>query len=244
MAASTDEFKVKLVSALDVNSSEATGRKVVIFNVSPQINEQGTVEYDPIQIIQGPTTFQAYKGTSARTFSLSTTKLISRTPTEARDNIQILNILRSWRMPYFGYQKNTDDVSKFFSAVKNTGALKTNSLDQLKQQSNALVSRLGAPPEILYFSAYSQSNSSSTSAEGQFRGNIKRVPVVLTSLSITYPDDVAYIPTAMRGEVDALGGVPFPVIMTIGLELTETHSPGEVNVFNLAKYANGVLDGF
>lgn len=238
----TEEFKIKLVSAIDsknvANSNYA--HKVVVFDVPPTIVESGSVDYEAIQITQGPVSFQSYRGTPARTFSMSDIKLISRTPKEARDNIQRINLLRSWRMPYFGQEAlGEGEAAQFFKGAVG----KQSPLERLTNGGNTLKTRLGAPPEILYFSAYSQSSTEGV-AKPHYRGNIRRVPVVLSSLSITYPNDVAYIPTAKRGEIDALGGVPFPTIMTISVELIESHSPGEINTFNLAKYANGVLDGF
>lgn len=244
----TDSFKVKLFSAIDQSVSTTSykyAQKIVVFDVMPQINESGSVEYEPIQILHAPTSFLSYKTTPSRQFSIQDIKLISRTPTEARDNIEKLNILRSWRMPYFGDDgRQSKDLRTFFSnQTSSSQPTRLSSLQRLLRSNSTLRERLGAPPEILYFSAY-VSAEEGTQRLTYYRGNINRVPVVLTNLSINYPNDVTYIPTAMRGNPDALGGVPFPVIMTLSIELTETHSPYEVNKFNLAKYTNGVLDGF
>jgi hypothetical protein len=243
----TEEFKVKLVSAVDQRSSSAEyAQKAVTFDVTPTISESGAVEYAAIQVIQGPTSFQTYNGTPARTFNLADVKLISRTPSEARDNIQRLNLLRGWRMPYFGQTSLKDDeINSYFSQAVSGGAVKLSPFQRLSASASTLKKRLGAPPEILYFSAYTRSSAShQATTSSQHRGNIHRVPVVLTNLSIMYPNDVSYISTAFRGDIDALGGVPFPTIMTVTIDLTETHAPGEVNKFNLAKYTSGVLDGF
>lgn len=243
----TEEFKVKLVSAVDYSRSEnLRAGKHVTFDVTPQISESGPVEYESIKLIHAPTTFQSYVTTPARNFTLSEAKLISRTPTEARDNIEKINILRSWRMPFFG-QVNTPDTEaeQYFSNVLSSSGTRTVSpLDRLKRDVDGLKDRLGAPPEILYFSAYSSFLANGSSNTNRWRGNISRLPVVLTNLTINYPNDVTYIATAKRGNVDSLGSVPFPVIMTINVELVEAHSPAEVNAFNLAKYASGILDGF
>lgn len=250
----THNFKIKLVSAVDQKSAtESYAEKVVIFDVPPSVVETGNVDYEMIQIIQGPTSFQAYRGTPARTFSMTDVKLISRTTIEARDNIQKLNILRGWRMPYFG-STATEDAEKavkdeqLFTASPGYGHTELSPLARLKNSSSTLNRRLGAPPEILLFSAYANSPSTPGSVNEDTlrsgRGNIHRVPVVLTSLSITYPNDVSYVMTSKRGNIDALGGVPFPSIMTITIELAEAHSPSEASKFNLAKYSNGVLEGF
>lgn len=93
---------------------------------------------------------------------------------------------------------------------------------------------LGAPPEVLYLTAYS--NPSVTGSQLDRTTNIFRIPVVITSLGITYPNDVDYIPT--------LENEPFPIIMNISLALAETHSPKEFEQFDIFKYRDGKLPGF
>jgi hypothetical protein len=95
--------------------------------------------------------------------------------------------------------------------------------------------KLGAPPEVLYFSAYS-SNS--------HRGHFYKIPVVLIHIDVTYPNDVDYIPTAYSGAGDTIGGTPFPILTTISLQLQEQHSARELEKFNLDDYRLGKLDGF
>lgn len=245
----TEDFKVKLVSAVDrsmfANNKDKYADKVVVFDVTPAISETGSVEYESISILHGPTSFPMYKGTPARTFSMSDIKIVSRTPTEARNNIQKVNQLRAWRMPYFGdpNEIKQEDVNSYFSQVQSGGAVHLDPFTRLTASSKTLLERLGAPPEVLYFSAYSNSGSS-TNASTMYRGNINSVPVVITNLDIQYPNDSTYITTAKRGQIDALGNVPFPVILTISISLLEAHSPYEVNKFNLSKYENGILDNF
>lgn len=78
---------------------------------------------------------------------------------------------------------------------------------------------LGAPPDILSLSAY-----------GDY--NIKDIPVVLTDLSIEWPNDVDYITTE--------NGEPFPVIMHIGsLSLKEARSAREYSGFDIVAYRGG-----
>lgn len=93
---------------------------------------------------------------------------------------------------------------------------------------------LGAPPEVLYLTAYS--NPSVSGAQLDRMTNIFRIPVVIESLGITYPNDVDYIPT--------IENEPFPIIMNISLSLRETHSPREFENFDLFKYRDGKLPGF
>lgn len=94
---------------------------------------------------------------------------------------------------------------------------------------------LGAPPRILMFSAYSSNTNT---------GNIYNIPTVLTSLNINYPTDVDYIPTSRNAEWGVTEGTPFPVIMSIDLNLIETHSPTKYKAFSLMDYRQGKMGGF
>lgn len=93
---------------------------------------------------------------------------------------------------------------------------------------------LGAPPTVLLLSAYT--NNSSTNEANKIKQNIKNVPVVITSLNITYPSDVDYIPSSE--------GTPTPIIMSIDISLTETHAPTEYAKFNIADYRDGKMVRF
>lgn len=91
---------------------------------------------------------------------------------------------------------------------------------------------IGSPPEVLYLYGYSEDGLSKSDTVQ----NIRRVPVVLTSVSFSYPNDVDYIPT--------LDGVPFPTVMTVTLELKETKAPYEIEQFSLADFKEGKLIGW
>ena len=97
---------------------------------------------------------------------------------------------------------------------------------------------------MLYLYAYS-SRANNASVEGRaakYGVNINKVPVVITSLGITYPDDVDYIPTYSNG--DARKSEPFPTKLDVTISLTETHSPREYETFDLVKYKKGQLGSF
>lgn len=81
---------------------------------------------------------------------------------------------------------------------------------------------LGAPPDVLKFTAYGSKNMGD-------------IPVVMTSLNLSWPNDVDYIHTA--------GMEAFPVILTIDISLKEAWSPREFSGFSLAAYKNGDLKG-
>lgn len=93
---------------------------------------------------------------------------------------------------------------------------------------------LGAPPEVLKLSAYS--NATNENGILNKMSNISSVPVVILSLSYTYADDVDYIPT--------IQGQPFPIVMNLSISLAESHSPQELEYFDIYKYRAGQLPGF
>jgi hypothetical protein len=93
---------------------------------------------------------------------------------------------------------------------------------------------LGAPPEVLKLSAYS--NATNENGILNRMTNISSVPCVITSLSYTYTDDVDYIPT--------IQGQPFPIVMNLTISLAESHSPQELEYFDIYKYRAGTLPGF
>lgn len=104
--------------------------------------------------------------------------------------------------------------------------------DATAPEAGTVKNSIGSPPEVLYLYGYSEDGVSKSDTVQ----NIRRVPVVLTSVSFSYPNDVDYIPT--------LDGVPFPTVMTVTLELKETKSPHEIEQFSLADFRDGKLIGW
>ena len=88
------DYLVTLTSMLDPSEN-------VIFYNMPEISEQRSIDYEPISIVQGPGEFQKYKGTKAVQWSVNGV-LTSRTSAEAKRNLQYINRLRGWTMPFFG----------------------------------------------------------------------------------------------------------------------------------------------
>lgn len=196
----------------------------VIFEVSPTVSEGRTVEYNAVNPIHMPGSIQVYKRTGSRTFSVGA-KFISRNVSQASMNMQYLQQLRGWTMPYFGLRSHYD--------VDTTAA--DARYDSAKKISDA-GSMLGAPPDVLYFYAYSSGAGSGGDRAGAFQTNLKKIPVVITGLNFDYPDDVDYIPTA--------NGDPFPVKMDVRIELAETHSPKGYEEFSLSMFKQGRLVQF
>lgn len=189
-----------------VRLQSMASNNVVALRVSPNITESGTVEYKAIAPLHMPGAIQIYQNSSPRTWSVSSIKLVSRNAVEAEENLAIVNQFRAWRLPFFGSST-------------------TSGRDGFQYE------LYGAPPEVLWFSAYSNANDASGVT------NLRKVPVVITSLTIPWDPDVDYIETVTSKQ-------PFPVIMSIDLTLLEQHSPRDFERFDLIAYKNGNLRGF
>lgn len=181
MEGGVSQFAVKLVSQF--------AKDVVAFEIMPTISESHSVSYEDITIAHHPGTIAKYNHTASRTWSVSNIILASRNSNEASKNQAILNILRSWSQPFYGY-----------------GTEKTNP------------NELGAPPEVLTFTAYGDKN-------------IGPINVVLESLSFEWPNDCDYLHTG--------DGQPFPVLLHLTLSLKEAWSPKEYSGFDLMAYKSG-----
>ena len=117
----TVDFRMSLNSSTNADD-------VVIFKVTPIIDESRQANYDRMSPVHHPGSLQVYKSTEARSFNV-TAKLISRTSEEASTNLDALNLIRSWVMPYYG--QGTAQSAK---------------------------DKLGAPPDILIFDVYGDKN--------------------------------------------------------------------------------------
>ena len=234
-----DTFKVRL------EPRSRTDGATVVFHATPEITEARVVNYKAIEPVHMPGAFQAYNNSSSRTFGIQNIKLFSRTPQEAALNLARINQLRGWTVSKFGSKEKYDAFAQAQSGVGGGvsmyGATNEELLDQEYQyygQTNRTYSSdqsggftdtvtIGLPPAVLELSAYSNN---------QHRGNIYKIPVVITNLTIPYPTDVDYIPTTQ--------GTPFPVLMNIGIDLVEVHSPSEYERFSIVDYRRGELLSF
>lgn len=197
----------------------------VKFLASPEISESRSVVYRTTEIVHAPGQVLAYQQTQSRTFQINAIKLISRNSEEAEYNLRTLWIFRSWTMPRFGTStlssENRSERSKIPSMSYNA--------DKLGAE------RRGEPPPVLLFSAYS--TDSPVGGKSAVAEHINRVPVVVQSLTIPYPSDVDYIPTAVNK-------VPMPTIMSVDISLIESQAPVDYERFSLSQYKKGILRGF
>jgi len=199
----------------------------VIFRVTPTFSESRAVDYAQVTPVHMPGSIQVYRRTGSRTFSIGA-KFVSRNRAQATENMQYLQLLRGWTMPYFGERD-----------YKSGGGTEQIAPGGQTAKSEYKNSMLGAPPDVLYLYAYSSTVGDSSDRTGGTNGrvNIKKVPVVITNLNVTYPDDVDYIPVEGTNE-------PFPVKMEVTVELIETHSPVGYEQFSLSMFKKGELVQF
>ena len=251
-----NRFKVRLIpmTALLYGKDPSSIREgMVAFDVTPTFSESRAVEYAPVAPVHTPGPIQVYRSTGARTFEIGA-KLVSRNVADALKNMKYLQLLRGWQMPYFG---KTDTLSASNKAARQqvgpSQSDETNYLlygddrQALDQQRVAEigVQLRGAPPDVLYLYAYSAYSNDQRSATGFTTVNVNRVPVVITNLSITYPDDVDYIPVYDTTQgLPSSQAEPFPIKMDVTISLVETHSPSEYENFNLQAYKLGNLVSF
>jgi len=248
-----NNYRVRLIpisSLINGSSYDVIAQSQVAFDVTPSFTETGTVEYTPVTPVHMPGSIQVYKHTNSRAFEI-TAHFVSRNIIDARKNMDYLQRLRSWRYPYFGLTSTlTQDQSSRRQAQGTTyGDLRQLTPEQRdakvrERVQNEGVQLRGAPPDVLYLYAYSTSGNDKRNADPT-RVNINRVPVVLTSLTITYPEDVDYIPVFSSDEngPDAQTE-PFPVKIDVNISLAETHSPKEFESFDLKAYKTGRLVNF
>jgi hypothetical protein len=95
---SENTAKLKVV----IRQSPAVGDiNEIVFSVMPKIDESRSADYEAITPVHHPGAIMKYRNTSARTWRVSG-RLISRTMEEATHNVKVINMIRSWLMPFHG----------------------------------------------------------------------------------------------------------------------------------------------
>lgn len=118
------------------------------------------------------------------------------------------------------------------------GTLRSWTMPRFGASQDTVRAARGAPPAVLHFSAY---------ADVQHTQNIYRVPVIIQSLSVSYPSEPDYMPSERLPDEHLRhipAGTPFPAVTTLDLQLMETHSPREYAKFKLEDFKKGNLSFF
>jgi hypothetical protein len=100
----------------------------ITFDAMPSIQETQSATYREFSPLQHPGEILKYHSTDGRQWTISV-KLFSRTMQEAAFNMQRINVIRSWVMPFYGQGTATNKRTKQY---------------------------LGAPPPILTMTAYGE----------------------------------------------------------------------------------------
>ena len=229
------DYKVKLTRAASAKLGPGKVERVV-WDATPEFSENRSVMYKNIDPIHAPGAIYQYANTGSRTFSIQG-KFISRSVNEATKTLAYIQYLRTWAMPVFGQNP--------------TGAPPGENI-------------LGAPPAVLLLTAYAIGNPRTSATQldvnintnvgganqnmqnsanppyntsvPSIGNNIFEVPVVITGLEIPFPSDVDYIANE--------NNIPVPTIVTVSLQLVETHSPNAYAKFNLQAFKAGNLLNF
>lgn len=229
-----NEFKIKLLNAKNISER-------VIFDVTPDLSETRNINYKTLDPVHMPGQIMIFNNTSSRTFNVTNIKLISRNNSEADKNLKILWLLRSWCMPRFGLDSSSqNEQNRNANGQENDSKPETirrrdtppddrSKVNDTESTTPGTPGSRGEPPQVLYLSAYSTDNTNKPQ-------HINKVPVVITNLSIPYPTDTDYIPSN--------DGTPMPTIMTLDLNLVETHAPVEYEKFSLDNFKMGILKNF
>lgn len=254
MADFENNYKVRLIPIASLTHGgdpDSIRQSQVAFDVTPSFTESRSAEYAAVTPIHMPGSMQVYKHTNSRQFEIGA-HFISRNVADAMRNMQNVQKLRSWLLPYFGA---TDTLtSKQQQARKESTYVQTGQelTPQTQEERDAAVRQRiisegvqlrGAPPDLLYLYAYSSGANDARSVVGPLI-NINRVPVVVTNLSITFPEDVDYIPVYSTSGAPTTNTEPFPRRLDVSISLIETHSPREYEQFDLLSYKLGNLANF
>lgn len=236
---SPGEFKVRLVSVLDMLNNAPGDIKRVIFEVTPTLSETQGVEYASVQPIHMPGGIQVYKFTNPRQFEVSA-HFISRSVADALLNMRYVQTLRSWTRPFFGQSETNITPKPGLQQAPSNKDSSAAGIEQIQGASNKDgVNLLGAPPEVLYL--YGYSTVQNDARQGMSGINLNRIPVVITNLSINFAEDVDYLPVNIFPDAHT---EPFPVKLDVSITLVETHSPTEYERFSLDAFKSGTLRSF
>jgi hypothetical protein len=214
------DYRVSLTRAASTTTGNSKDIEKVVWDITPEFSEGRSVQYKNIDPVHAPGAMYMYAQTGARTFSING-KFAARSINEATRNLAYTQYLRTWSMPVFGLVGSNPAPGEGI---------------------------LGAPPAILFLTAYSNKNpgaqavqstvptSDKTGFVPAIGNNIYNIPVIITNLDIQYPSDVDYIPT--------INQIPVPTVANVSISLVEAHSPNAYAKFSLQDFKTGNLVNF
>lgn len=167
----------------------------VVFQVTPELSEARTVNYQEISEIRQAGGILIYIGTGLRTYQINA-RFVSQTTENADLTFAYTHRLKGWTTP------NKDGGGAVAAGAGGQNA-----------------------PEILKLYGYGM---------GDEAGQIRGVPVVITSLNIDYPNNVSYIKTSNK-KADV------PIVQNISIALKEARSDIDLENFDIVGFRRGQL---
>jgi hypothetical protein len=212
----------------------------VVFFSTPEIAENRTVSYVEISDIRQPASILIYMGSPSRNWSIGA-KLIARSKSEADVSFRNINLLKSWCVTH----------STLGSVGQNSTVTRVNVNDKVTNldQNSPSDTSAGNAQDGTTPGAQVSTSTPKTFAAGDlftdtpqvllfegYAGQFRRIPVVVTGLNITYPQDVDYIQNST--------GVWVPIVQDISVSLKEARNitgTASIASFNLQQFKQGTL---
>jgi len=210
-----------------------TNTKQVTFWATPEISESKSINYVEESDIRAPASITYYMGTTSRNFNI-TGYLISRTPDEAQENFEYIKLLKAWTYPdWKAVDSTVRDRMVQNSSASVSGEQPDGETPNIRGKDTNI-----APPALLKlwglaYKARGLEPGNPESANYQYDGHFKGIPVVITNLNIEYPRDVDYIRSS--------SGVPMPIIQNVSISLKEIRAMDELFQFSLDDYKKGLV---
>jgi hypothetical protein len=133
---------------------------------------------------------------------------------------------RSWSISAKLISRNTEEATKNLKIINTIRAWAMPFYGVGTERDKSTSQYLGGPPPILTLSAYGKMM-------------VGPISCVLESYSWEFPNSIDYLPAYPDGPNTV--PTPFPVILSVSLNLKESLSPAEYSGFDLIKFKNGEL---
>lgn len=179
-----------------------------MFPYRPNITWTSTITYGTQNLTHSIQDFKYFVRNNSTTFNITGVFTCENTDT-ALYTLACLHFLRSVSKMHFGGFSNNSSM--------------TTSLSDLLTAPVSSDPYVGAPPPVLLLDSY-----------GDYMFN--KLPVILESFSMSFPDDFDYVSVTLDNSV-----VWLPVMTQISLSVTTQNTPQKCRQFNYTDFANGTL---
>lgn len=220
----------------------------VVFFISPELTEGRNVTWAEVSDLRLPASILIYMGSPSRNFSINA-KFLARSQAEADVAFRNMNLLKSWCVtstdPYLGTTSNVTLFDPSVGLAANDAQSAGDVSSNLKQDNTHGIINRGNTPNV-----NTVKTNTATVANDLFSGTppvlvlegygqqYRKIPVVITSLSIPFTGEVDYIKSS--------GGAYVPILQEISISLKEARNVfgkdgSSIDSFNLASFKAGLL---